>query len=357
MDKNTSIYLDAVRFIAACLVLIYHTSGIGITGGFLWQLGHYGPPAVIVFFVLSGYVIGFVSNTKETTLTDYSTARLSRLYSIILPALVITWLCNELGDIYISAEYTGPWNQDSNGLLRNVASLLMLQNVWLSDFSPTNNGSFWSLSYEFFYYVIFAGLFYLKGKARWAVVLVAMIIAGPAIVALAPLWGLGYLAYQINVAKRFKLSPTSSIVLFSLGLIAFAASPTFSKALSLDVEYIKSSTAADYIVGVAFFAHLLGAPYVATRFSTLLLRCKKIIVSTSSLTFALYLFHLPLVRLFAGVSPFIEQPGSWQNISFVYLSTLTTIVLLGYPAEKSKRWYKSKMQGSFSQLKLGKSEG
>jgi peptidoglycan/LPS O-acetylase OafA/YrhL len=46
-----------------------------------------GLPAVIVFFVLSGFVIAFVTDGRDRTLAGYALNRLSRLWSVALPAL------------------------------------------------------------------------------------------------------------------------------------------------------------------------------------------------------------------------------------------------------------------------------
>ncbi len=341
MEKNTSLYLDAVRFIAACLVVIYHTSGENITGGFLWQLSAYGHPAVIVFFVLSGYVIAFVADTKEKKLTDYVAARLSRLYSIIIPAIVITLVCNEIGGLFISDEYNGPWNQnESNTYVRYFAALFMVQNVWGADLSPTNNGSFWSLSYEFFYYVLFAGMFYCKGMTRIIICSIAIIIAGPKIIVLAPIWGLGFFAYNINTKQRSVIPPLLSISLFFSGLIVLAVGPHFSHLFTFQMMYFGDRVIFDYLIGLAFFIHLLGVPYVATKLTYLLNLAEPTIKSASYTTFSIYLFHLPLIRLTAGISPYIDNPGSWQNIAFIYVLTFSIVRLFGSPAERSKRWYK-----------------
>jgi len=38
MNKEFSIYLDLVRFVAAMLVVVAHSNGQSITGEVLWQL-------------------------------------------------------------------------------------------------------------------------------------------------------------------------------------------------------------------------------------------------------------------------------------------------------------------------------
>ena len=62
MHKGFSLYLDVVRLGAAMLVLLHHYSMKSeFSGGWLWQFRGFGGAAVIVFFVLSGLVIAYVS--------------------------------------------------------------------------------------------------------------------------------------------------------------------------------------------------------------------------------------------------------------------------------------------------------
>lgn len=52
--------------------------------------------AVVLFFVLSGFVIAFTTINKNRGFLQYMEARLGRLYSIVLPGLLITALCEYL---------------------------------------------------------------------------------------------------------------------------------------------------------------------------------------------------------------------------------------------------------------------
>lgn len=125
--------------------------------------------------------------------------------------------------------------------------------------------------------------------------------------------------------------------------------------MSVEVPFMpRPSAIADYIDGVAFFVHLLGVPFIASKLSTLLCSIQPVVRWLASLTFAIYLFHLPLIRLAAGTSPFIEHPGSYQNIAFVYLTSLSVIVVIGVPAERSKQWYRRKILQYVSNSRLHK---
>src|SRR5438105_11577903 len=88
-----------LRFVAAVLVVVSHASAQSLSGGFLWSLQYIGYPAVMIFFVLSGYVISYVASEKENTLSDYATSRLARLYSVLIPAIILTFAADSLGSV------------------------------------------------------------------------------------------------------------------------------------------------------------------------------------------------------------------------------------------------------------------
>ena len=97
MNKPTSLYLDSARFLAAFAVFVVHSCGQTISGGFLWQLSAYGPEAVTVFFVLSGFVVAHVTVARESSFREYAVARAARIYSVALPALILTAVADYLG--------------------------------------------------------------------------------------------------------------------------------------------------------------------------------------------------------------------------------------------------------------------
>ncbi|MFD1960865.1 hypothetical protein ACFSHP_21085 [Novosphingobium panipatense] len=64
MNKNVSIFLEALRLFAALLVFVGHAGSV-----FQIELpslvGHSAKEGVAIFFVLSGFVIAFVTQEKE----------------------------------------------------------------------------------------------------------------------------------------------------------------------------------------------------------------------------------------------------------------------------------------------------
>src|SRR5260221_5563674 len=55
-----------------------------------WLIPHHaGHSAVVIFFVLSGYVITYVASERETTLRDFALSRCARIYAVAVPTLIL----------------------------------------------------------------------------------------------------------------------------------------------------------------------------------------------------------------------------------------------------------------------------
>src|SRR5258708_5629666 len=85
-----STYLDLLRASAALAVFIVHLGYAEFTGGIVTRQDQIGRAAVIVFFVLSGYVVAYVARERERTLSVFAVSRLARVYSVALGALALT---------------------------------------------------------------------------------------------------------------------------------------------------------------------------------------------------------------------------------------------------------------------------
>jgi peptidoglycan/LPS O-acetylase OafA/YrhL len=98
MTRTLSIYLDLVRLLAALLVLLSHASLDRFGGAWLQPaFARAGTPSVIAFFVLSGFVISWTAETRERTFATYLINRLARLWSVVLPALLLTAVVDAIG--------------------------------------------------------------------------------------------------------------------------------------------------------------------------------------------------------------------------------------------------------------------
>ena len=155
-DPRRLFWVDWLRFLAAALVLLDHAcqwnwpgpdlSVAGVPGGlarFLVAPAHLGRQAVIVFFVLSGALVGGLTLRKIRAGTFdasvYAADRLSRVYLPLIPALLLT-----IATFQTLGGSTDP--------LAYLACLFGLQDVWLP--TPVDNHVLWTLSYEIWFYVL-----------------------------------------------------------------------------------------------------------------------------------------------------------------------------------------------------------
>src|SRR5690348_4967328 len=138
----------------------------------------FGHQAVMVFFVLSGFLISSsVFNALATgswSWRDYSINRLSRLYAVLVPGLLLGFIWDKSGSSLFASTglYTHPL-QGFGGLIAQkqltagafAGNLFFLQTIICPVFG--SNGPLWSLANEFWYYVLFpVGLLALIGWRR-----------------------------------------------------------------------------------------------------------------------------------------------------------------------------------------------
>jgi peptidoglycan/LPS O-acetylase OafA/YrhL len=186
LEGNISIYLDLVRGISAILVVMEHLSsrlfvGYGnvenqtVITMALYLLNILGGPSVIIFFVLSGLfisrsVIKAVSEDKWSWKT-YLVNRLSRLYVVLIPALILTFILDSISVNYFG--YEG-YNSSSENLFNFIGNLFYLQNIFVGVYG--SNAPLWSLNYEFWYYMLFPAVFVLLvTKRSWKVKVIYLI--------------------------------------------------------------------------------------------------------------------------------------------------------------------------------------
>src|ERR1700761_4869150 len=154
--EGFSLWLDLVRLSAALAVVLFHLS-IRQNGGGWFHTTALGTDAVIVFFVLSGLVITYVADNKETALRVSAASRFARLWSILLPALVVTYLADWAGRSFDPSAYQnwGGWIAPDGDVWRLIPSAFFVNELWFNSITPLSDGPVWSLGFEFWYYVIF----------------------------------------------------------------------------------------------------------------------------------------------------------------------------------------------------------
>lgn len=348
MSGEASIFLDLLRLVSAIVVLIAHTVGEtpishssadgSITNGpsVLEAALRAGHAAVIVFFVLSGFVIALTTMGKNRDGWQYAQARLSRLYSVLLPALVLSAFVSVvlgLTEPAVQAQYTR-----SPTVIRFLLSSTFLNEIWFFSSAPPINRPLWSLGYEFWYYLIF-GLWVFRGKTRASVVLpiLACLIAGPKIIVLFPIWLMGCAACYVPQAK---IKPGISWVIIAclcLLVIVEAAKMSFYP-FPLNGRapwFFSAPFLSDYVTGItlAVAIWLLPTQDIAQHSKSTVFRFRQL----GDLTFSIYLLHFPLVILFKGLYPYKINAAA---LILIGLSVTASTVVIGRGLESKRPFWR-----------------
>lgn len=319
---------------AALVVFIYHCQLVWYHEG----SSRSGQEAVIVFFVLSGYVIAFSTLSKHRDTKNYTIARLARLYSVVAPALVLTLLIHlAVARFHLQSYHVDP---RSNSLIRYVLAALFLQETWKLSASPPTNAPFWSLGYEFWYYALFGAAVLLPTRrVKVIVVLVIVLIAGLKILLLMPIWLFGVAAFSYRQKSELNpmLAQTGFLVSVFALMWAFKSLPPYPSSAGLAPLYYSSSFLSDWIVGgiVALLIWLFDQAFAHKSVPYLLSNSLR---WGANHTFSLYLYHFPLIVLALAVLPInFHNPIN----AAVLLSVILALVLALSTFTEAKRslWY------------------
>lgn len=345
MHISTSIFLDILRFTAACVVFLSHVTEHNFNA--VWPWLPWGHEAVVVFFVISGFVIAHVVNGRERDYREYMAARLGRLYSVVLPALALTALLDGFGRQLAPSLYASV--PSDHGALRLLVNGLFLQQNWNLTVIPLSNGPFWSLGFEFWYYLIFGAAVLSTGRWRVVLPLLLSLCAGPRIVAYLPLWLLGVLShhtYQRWHPPRYQrtlVQAACAVAVF--GILAFG-NPLAPVRQSLGAlcpdDFLPIGDFRLFVGGMAQLPEdmLMGVLVAIAIASTRgdggwLVKSERVVATIRYLagaTFTLYLFHMPLLYfLSAQLGPDRE---SRTQTGLVAVLVFCLCVLLSHLGER-----------------------
>jgi peptidoglycan/LPS O-acetylase OafA/YrhL len=257
---------------AALLVLLGHVRGFvfidfaQVDSGHLWVAPFYiltslGHQAVMLFFALSGFLVGGSAlgaiAAGSWDFPDYAIHRFARLWTTVIPALIVTALLDALGrDVLRLQGYGGQYaailsmgpafgEETASTLATFLGNVAFLQTIAVPVFGT--NGPLWSLAYEFWYYFLvplawFAAVAGRAPRARAVAalaVLAALWLLPSAILALAGIWIGGAFAWLMRdrVAAlprtRFRLLFAAILALTLVALVMSLARPGLAGDIAL----------------------------------------------------------------------------------------------------------------------------
>ncbi len=194
-NAQFSAFLDYARAVAAIMVCLAHTRNLlfpdfsknlnlGPISKAFYFFTLFGTQAVVVFFVISGLLIGglLLSRMYESRAFrygEYMIARIVRLGVVLYPALALSFILQILS-LTKSCQHT-------DSLYTFVSNILFLQNI--SAAPVCNDHPLWSLSNEMFYYitapiVIWSLISAVRRTGRDRIVALVLLIISAAVVAL-----------------------------------------------------------------------------------------------------------------------------------------------------------------------------
>ena len=305
LPATLSIYLDLVRFMAAVVVLLSHVWPVAFPERDLPWPGH---DAVVVFFVLSGFVIAHAANRPGLTLAEYVNHRMARIWSVAIPALVLAGLIAVLVGGRVTIDVGAPEVGVTEGVVRILANALSVAQLWWLDLAPPMNGPFWSLNYEVCYYALFAAWVFAEGWTRTVLLILIALVAGPKILLLLPVWVLGAVLYWRRPAMGewtalvlFVLSAAAALGLLHSGLGTYIRGTMYSHWFRwMSLTGGSNQFVGDYLLAIPVAVNFAAAGSLG-RFGAPLRLLAGPIRAAAGCTLSAYLYHVPLMVLAVSV--------------------------------------------------------
>lgn len=328
---SASVHLDALRGIAAVGVCLEHLRDIYFCDyssivhhspllTLVYLASGLGHQWVMVFFVLSGYLVGGsvlrAHANGRWSWNGYLFNRLTRLYIVLAPAVAIGGFLDYLGIRLFGSDgiyggHTGAHAftvsvQTHMGVLNLLGNYAFLQGILVPSFG--SNGPLWSLTNEFWYYVAFPPLFFVFVRSNsvarrllYLVFLAAFVFfVGHQIALLGLVWLMGVaIHYLPQIPAR---SAMARRLLTVAAVACVAATLVWCKRTH--------SPLSDYVLGIAvtFLIYVVvNCPVSAA--SGLYTRAAHRLSHSS---YTLYLVHVPLLVFLAAVLETKFSIVRWQ---------------------------------------------
>ena len=352
MTRSFSLYLDAFRLFAALAVVMAHWAFPRFTGSdHLWMRLHdLGGEAVIVFFVMSGLLISYAADKHAGQgPRAFAADRLSRLWSVALPAVLLMIILDPVGqridpDMYKAVGYDGGFS-----LKAALTSISFTGQLWFTSVQPGSNGPWWSLGYEAWYYAIFALMFFTNGRKRWLFAGAAMLVAGPKIWLLMPSWLMGVWVWrQIKLGEpaNYSRAVALALALIPLGIYVLAHQALLHLHLLawtrtiLGEDLVHQLQFSDTFIwstllGILTSAHILGMAGLLSTQKKAGSFARKFGPSIRWLaggSFALYLVHFPIMHFVGAILPG-NVDMAWRQVLVLILPIIAAYAF----AELSER--------------------
>ena len=300
--------------------------------GFAFATG-FAHQAVLVFFVISGWLVGgslLDKYRQPDAIGGYAIDRVTRLWSVLIPTFILTLLFG-LSTGAIGAQGIDFSIDNNYSALSMVANLVGLQSI----VAPTFGGNFplWSLANETWYYLLFAlmvGLFGVRRRApriACGVLLVLLLVFLPrSLIGYFAIWLLGAVFSRVKITGGRAVRWSWFVVVAAMWVYYRLTQP-------LDA-FDLSTLLPDLICSLVFVMLLSSLQFKADAASTLRAPLARIGTFFAEFSFSLYVLHIPLMEL---IKHWVLRPSELVQLSpseplhfAVYLGLLATLLAGSY---------------------------
>ncbi|MAP93468.1 MAG: hypothetical protein CMK07_00810 [Ponticaulis sp.] len=366
LTPRFSLYLDGLRAFCAVLVLFSHWAYQRFTGGdYDWIRDHdLGGEAVTVFFVMSGLVIAATADRRrDEGLSLFAADRLSRMWSVAIPAIALTFLLDPIGAALAPEVYKGFYQPDQP-VQRIIGALTFTNQSLGMSLRPGSNGPWWSLSYEVMYYALFACAVFLRGSIRFLSIGAIALFAGWKILLLMPSWLLGVALWKAvrsglpaQQSRAFLVSCLAAPVLFYVMAHATGLPDTlifWTHSLLGDRIWANIGFSDNFVWanGLAMLVtiHLYGVAGILMSQQVVSQKApakpntgERLIRWLAGGSFALYLFHYPVLQFLGAVIPG-ETTDLWRQ-GLLLVTTFAIVMLLADVTERRRGGLRRLLRG------------
>jgi peptidoglycan/LPS O-acetylase OafA/YrhL len=316
MSTTSFGWLNLMRGLSAFLVFAGHLRTLtfidygetdpAALGKLFYFVTGFGHQCVVIFFVLSGF---FITKSVQTALAtdtwsfrNYGIDRMTRLWVVLVPALIVTFLADSIGVSLFPncGAYGGHLAHlpDTNPTNKSTFSDFILNLFFLQEImGPTfgTNAPLWSLSYEFWYYLTFPLLLFsfitrYKFWNRLGFFLAAIFclwFVGLPIAAYFLIWLFGAGAYYFSNVWQQSKNLSTGPFWTSASLLAFVAVLCLIRVGKVPTFFN------DFTLGItcAVFVFTISKAKIRSAFLS------RVATTLSDISYTLYLVHLPLAIL------------------------------------------------------------
>jgi peptidoglycan/LPS O-acetylase OafA/YrhL len=310
--------LDGLRGLAACIVLVSHISNLTNLWNELLGAGG-GQIGVMLFFVLSGYLMGALYLDHPFTLKNvwnYAVHRIARVVPLFYLVIVLAMIIGKIGDA-----------------LHVNLTLYDVGNVFNLFFFIKGTDVFWTIPVEVQFYAMFTLIWWLNSKSKILTIFVLM-AAVPLMIHLniqsfsrSLLFHLAFFLSGALISRWFSLNSRAqrAELMWSAG---FVAAFVFAFLLFPQVNaWLFNQSAPREIWHDSRYLLAISACLIMTLNSNIAsaILGNKIMSHLGQISYSIYLLHIPVILSLDRFTPSRRSPELFLLIAFVLVIALASV--------------------------------